>query len=80
MRKDSTPNEEDIKTTTTDMRFVGRGYSSSEVAQRGDAPDLCIVTRMTGPECGYVLTPIVMVAAALVILEEKVLNTCYAYI
>lgn len=68
-----------LQMAETSFSFVmkGAGYSKKAV-QSGDVPakpDCQIVTKVTGPEAGYVATPICMVQAAMVILEETLPNS-----
>ncbi|KAI5432150.1 hypothetical protein KIW84_036046 [Lathyrus oleraceus] len=54
------------------MWFVGRGFSNESLAsQENTKPDMEIVTRVTGPEVGYVATPIVLVQCALILLSQR---------
>lgn len=66
------PTEEEVKSATFKMWFVGRGYSDSSVASQGRIkPDTEIITRVSGPEVGYVTTPIILVQCALVVLSQR---------
>ncbi|XP_013390407.1 saccharopine dehydrogenase-like oxidoreductase [Lingula anatina] len=63
-----------IQGSSFTMTFFGKGYSQilpDADQQHNEAPDKTIVTSVTGPEAGYVTTPICMVDAALVILREQ---------
>lgn len=71
------PTREQMAETSFSFVMKGAGYSKKAV-QSGDAPaklDCQIVTKVTGPEAGYVATPICMVQAAMVILEETLPNS-----
>ncbi|MGH0152997.1 UNVERIFIED_CONTAM: hypothetical protein FKN15_023443 [Acipenser sinensis] len=52
------------------MTFFGQGYSQGQDPQEGK-PNLKICTQVKGPEAGYVTTPIVMVQAAITLLNES---------
>ncbi|MGH0127171.1 UNVERIFIED_CONTAM: hypothetical protein FKN15_071580 [Acipenser sinensis] len=52
------------------MTFFGQGYSQGQDPQQGK-PNLKICTQVKGPEAGYVATPIVMVQAAITLLNES---------
>lgn len=63
------PTEEEVSSATFKMWFVGRGYSD---ASEGESkPDMEIVTRVSGPEIGYLTTPIILVQCALVLLSQR---------
>jgi hypothetical protein len=66
------PTEEEVSSASFKMWFVGRGYSdSARASERGSKPDKEIVTRVSGPEIGYITTPIVLVQCALVMLSQR---------
>jgi len=66
------PTEEEVSSASFKMWFVGRGYSDlGRVFERGTKPDKEIVTRVSGPEIGYITTPIVLVQCALVLLGQR---------
>lgn len=66
------PTEEEVASATFKMWFVGHGYSDGSLAsQRNKKPDTEVITRVTGPEIGYVTTPIVLLQCALVLLSER---------
>ncbi|KAL1538751.1 putative mitochondrial saccharopine dehydrogenase-like oxidoreductase [Salvia divinorum] len=62
------PSEEEVASATFKMWFVGQGYSDSSVALN---PDTQVVTRLMGPEIGYLTTPIVLLQCALVLLDDR---------
>uniref|UniRef100_A0ACD5UKS5 Uncharacterized protein n=1 Tax=Avena sativa TaxID=4498 RepID=A0ACD5UKS5_AVESA len=67
------PTEQEVSSASFKMWFVGRGYSDlGRVLDRGTKPDKEIVTRVSGPEIGYVTTPIVLVQCALIVLGQRV--------
>ncbi|KAH6791983.1 Saccharopine dehydrogenase [Perilla frutescens var. hirtella] len=53
------PSEEEIESAGFKMWFVGKGAGTE------------VVTRVTGPEVGYVATPIILVQCALVVLNDR---------
>ncbi|CAI8591866.1 unnamed protein product [Vicia faba] len=66
------PSEEEVKSASFRMWFVGRGFSNESLAsQENTKPDMEIVTRVTGPEIGYVTTPIILVQCALILLSQR---------
>lgn len=65
------PSEEEVQAAYFKMWFVGKGYSDSKSITPGKKPDKEIVTRISGPEIGYVTTPIVLIQAALIMLDER---------
>ena len=67
------PTREQMDGTSFHMTFYGKGFSKD---YQGDITaeskmDKKIVTRVVGPELAYIATPICMVQAALVILNER---------
>lgn len=65
------PSEEQIAQTSFDMTFYGRGFSDAAAASApGARPDREVVTRVSGPEPGYIACGIFVAEAALVLLEE----------
>ncbi|WJX75275.1 hypothetical protein P8452_58824 [Trifolium repens] len=66
------PTEEEVESASFKMWFVGRGYSNESLVSQGNTkPDTEIVTRVTGPEIGYVATPIIIVQCALILLSQR---------
>ncbi|XP_062186836.1 probable mitochondrial saccharopine dehydrogenase-like oxidoreductase At5g39410 [Phragmites australis] len=66
------PTEEEVKSASFKMWFVGRGFSdAAHASERGSKPDKEVITRVSGPEIGYVTTPIVLVQCALVLLSQR---------
>ncbi|CAK8540681.1 unnamed protein product [Lathyrus sativus] len=66
------PSEEEVESASFKMWFVGRGFSNESLAsQENTKPDMEIVTRVTGPEIGYVATPIILVQCALILLSQR---------
>ncbi|CAH2249906.1 saccharopine dehydrogenase-like oxidoreductase [Pelobates cultripes] len=63
------PTQQQMDESSFDMTFFGEGYSKGKDPQQGK-PDLKICTQVSGPEAGYVSTPIAMVQAAVTILKE----------
>lgn len=53
------------------MTFVSKGWKSLPEGEPQSPPDTVKITKVTGPEVGYVTTPICMVQAAVVVLKEK---------
>ncbi|URE48156.1 hypothetical protein MUK42_14378 [Musa troglodytarum] len=66
------PTEEEVRSASFIMWFIGHGYSDANLAsQRGRKPDTEVITRVSGPEAGYVTTPIILLQCALVVLSER---------
>lgn len=66
------PTEDQVASATFKMWFDGHGYSDSSLASQGNKkPDMEIVTRVMGPEIGYITTPITLIQCALILLDER---------
>ncbi|XP_074268656.1 putative mitochondrial saccharopine dehydrogenase-like oxidoreductase At5g39410 [Silene latifolia] len=66
------PSEEEVNSASFKMWFVGQGFSGSSTAPfENRKPDTEIVTRVTGPEIGYITTPIILVQCALITLCQR---------
>lgn len=65
----SGPSKKQMDGTSFCMRFWGEGYSTGQDPSQGK-PDSTISTEVTGPEPGYIATPIAMVQAAITLLNE----------
>jgi len=66
------PTEEEVNSATFKMWFVGHGYSDASIASQGPKkPDTEIITRVSGPEIGYLTTPIILVQCALILLSQR---------
>uniref|UniRef100_M8BDW1 Saccharopine dehydrogenase-like C-terminal domain-containing protein n=1 Tax=Aegilops tauschii TaxID=37682 RepID=M8BDW1_AEGTA len=66
------PTEAEVSNASFKTWFVGRGYIDSEHASEcGSKPDKEIVTRVSGPEIGYITTSIVLVQCALILLSQR---------
>ncbi|XP_058080808.1 probable mitochondrial saccharopine dehydrogenase-like oxidoreductase At5g39410 [Magnolia sinica] len=66
------PTEEEVRSATFKMWFVGHGYSDGSLTSRGSGkPNREIITRISGPEIGYVTTPIILVQCALILLGQR---------
>ncbi|XP_072321223.1 saccharopine dehydrogenase-like oxidoreductase [Eucyclogobius newberryi] len=63
------PTRKQMEGSSFQMAFYGEGYTDGQDASHGK-PNSKIRAVVQGPECGYVTTPIVMVQAALTILNE----------
>lgn len=72
--KSTGPTLEQIKNSSFSMTFFGFGHKGEKLddpqLQHTSPPDGKIRTIVSGPEPGYVTTPICMVAAAMTVLEE----------
>lgn len=65
------PTEEEVHSATFKMWFLGYGYSDVSLASQGAKPDTEIITRISGPEIGYLTTPIILIQCALIVLGER---------
>ncbi|KAJ0982054.1 hypothetical protein J5N97_010309 [Dioscorea zingiberensis] len=65
------PTEEEVNSATFKMWFLGHGYSDVSLASRGAKPDTEIITRISGPEIGYLTTPIILIQCALIVLGQR---------
>ncbi|PSS30482.1 Mitochondrial saccharopine dehydrogenase-like [Actinidia chinensis var. chinensis] len=66
------PTEDEVRSASFKMWFVGNGFSNSAfVAQGNKKPDMEIITRVMGPEIGYLTTPIILIQCALILLRQR---------
>ncbi|XP_027352457.1 probable mitochondrial saccharopine dehydrogenase-like oxidoreductase At5g39410 isoform X2 [Abrus precatorius] len=66
------PSEEEVESASFKMWFVGHGFSNERLASQGNTkPDMEIITRVMGPEIGYVTTPIILIQCALILLSQR---------
>ncbi|CAH2079871.1 unnamed protein product [Thlaspi arvense] len=66
------PSEEEVESATFKMWFIGRGYSEERLVSQGKTkPDMEIITRISGPEVGYITTPITLVQCGLIVLSQR---------
>lgn len=66
------PSEDEVRSASFKMWFVGTGFrDSSLVAQGNRKPDMEIITRVMGPEIGYLTTPIILIQCALIVLSQR---------
>ncbi|XVF60611.1 hypothetical protein PTKIN_Ptkin08bG0061800 [Pterospermum kingtungense] len=66
------PSEDEVRSASFKMWFVGHGFSDSSLAsERNSKPDMQIITRVMGPEIGYVTTPITLLQCALILLSQR---------
>ncbi|CAN0857759.1 Probable mitochondrial saccharopine dehydrogenase-like oxidoreductase At5g39410 [Linum grandiflorum] len=66
------PSEDEVESASFKMWFVGRGYSeASSAVDKKQKPDAEIITRVMGPEIGYITTPIVLLQCALIVLGQR---------
>ncbi|XP_022969671.1 probable mitochondrial saccharopine dehydrogenase-like oxidoreductase At5g39410 [Cucurbita maxima] len=64
------PSEDEVDSASFKMWFVGHGFSNKSGEGNGE-PDMKIVTRVMGPEIGYITTPIILVQCALIVLSKR---------
>ncbi|KAH9609458.1 hypothetical protein KSS87_021024 [Heliosperma pusillum] len=67
------PNEDEVNSASFKMWFVGQGFKdkSSKAGLENRVPDTEIITRIMGPESGYIATPIILVQSALITLSQR---------
>ncbi|XP_060191320.1 probable mitochondrial saccharopine dehydrogenase-like oxidoreductase At5g39410 [Lycium barbarum] len=66
------PSEDEVASAIFKMWFVGHGFTDGSLASQGNRkPDMQIITRVMGPEIGYLTTPIILVQCALTLLQER---------
>lgn len=66
------PSEDEVASATFKMWFIGQGFSDSSVAMQGNKkPDTEVITRLMGPEIGYLTTPIILLQCALLVLNDR---------
>ncbi|KAK3004532.1 hypothetical protein RJ639_018830 [Escallonia herrerae] len=66
------PTEDEVASATFKMWFIGRGFSDSSLVSQGKIkPDMEIITRVMGPEIGYLTTPIILLQCAIVLLAQR---------
>uniref|UniRef100_A0A6M2ELV8 Saccharopine dehydrogenase-like C-terminal domain-containing protein n=1 Tax=Populus davidiana TaxID=266767 RepID=A0A6M2ELV8_9ROSI len=65
------PSDDEVRSASFKMWFVGRGFSDMNVSQDKTKPDMEITTRVVGPEIGYLTTPIILVQCALILLSHR---------
>ncbi|KAJ1421441.1 Saccharopine dehydrogenase, NADP binding domain [Sesbania bispinosa] len=66
------PSEEEVESASFKMWFVGRGFTNESLASQGNTkPDMEIITRVMGPEIGYLTTPIILIQCALILLSQR---------
>nr|DAD31379.1 TPA_asm: hypothetical protein HUJ06_010230 [Nelumbo nucifera] len=67
------PTEEEVRSASFKMWFIGHGYSGANLASQlgNEKPDTEIITRVMGPEVGYLTTPIILLQCAIVLLSGR---------
>lgn len=66
------PSEDEVESASFKMWFVGQGFSDNSLVSQGNKkPDMEIITRVMGPEIGYLTTPIILLQCALILLSER---------
>lgn len=66
------PSEDEVRSASFKMWFVGHGFSdTNQVSQENMKVDMEIITRVMGPEIGYLTTPIILVQCALILLCQR---------
>lgn len=66
------PSEDEVRSASFKMWFIGHGFNDNSLISQGNSkPDMEIVTRVMGPEIGYVSTPIILLQCALIALNQR---------
>ncbi|CAG5121242.1 unnamed protein product [Candidula unifasciata] len=65
------PTKKQIEGCSFSMTFVGYGYDKPESERSGTKPNKTVITKVTGPEPGYVTTPICMTQVGVTLLKEQ---------
>ncbi|KAF5480246.1 hypothetical protein F2P56_001009 [Juglans regia] len=66
------PSDDEVRSASFKMWFVGHGFSNASLASQGNRkPDMEIITRVMGPEIGYLTTPIILLQCALILLIQR---------
>eukprot|EP01026_Neomeris_dumetosa_P063679 TRINITY_DN6047_c0_g2_i9.p1 TRINITY_DN6047_c0_g2~~TRINITY_DN6047_c0_g2_i9.p1 ORF type:complete len:279 (-),score=26.34 TRINITY_DN6047_c0_g2_i9:248-1084(-) len=65
------PSELQLQNTRFEKTIIASGYANGESIEASQKPDKQVIVKVSGPEMGYVTTPIVIVQAALTLLEER---------
>ncbi|XP_041002670.1 probable mitochondrial saccharopine dehydrogenase-like oxidoreductase At5g39410 [Juglans microcarpa x Juglans regia] len=66
------PSDDEVRSASFKMWFVGHGFSNGSLASQGNRkPDMEIITRVMGPEIGYLTTPIILLQCALILLIQR---------
>lgn len=68
------PTKRQMEGTSFSMTFLSKGWGKKledPTEQHTEKPDVVLMTKVFGPEPGYVTTPIALVQCGLVILKEK---------
>lgn len=63
------PTEDEVRSASFKMWFVGHGFSNGSLNK--EKPDMEIITRVMGPEVGYLATPIILIQCALIVLKQR---------
>ena len=70
--KPNGPTEEEVNAAAFKTWFVGHGFSDRGLISRGKSRhNMEIVTRVSGPDPGYLTTSIIMVQCAIVVLTQR---------
>eukprot|EP00887_Chlorella_sp_A99_P007324 scaffold2.g7324.t1 len=65
------PSERQLRETTFSFTNIAKGYSKGAPSSPGEQPDMEVVTRVSGPEPGYISCAIFIVATAQLLLEHR---------
>jgi hypothetical protein len=65
------PSKKQIDATSFSMTFIGHGWDNADKDRTGQKPTKTVVTKVMGPEPGYVTTPICMVQAGVTLLKSR---------
>lgn len=65
------PSEQQMAETTFAFTNIGRGYAAGAPTSPDQQPDKQVITRVSGPEPGYIACSVFIVQAAITLLEEQ---------
>lgn len=66
------PTEDEVKNSSFEMWFVGRGFSDVAHATKHESKtDKQVITKVSGPDVGYITTMITLIQCALILLSER---------
>ncbi|XP_059163768.1 saccharopine dehydrogenase-like oxidoreductase [Physella acuta] len=65
------PTKKQIDGASFSMTFIGHGFEKFEKDRSGQKPNKKVITKIIGPEPGYVATPIFMVQSAVTLIRNE---------
>lgn len=66
------PTEEEIDSSSFEFWFIGRGFSDVAHASKHESKtDKEVITKVSGPDIGYITTRIILIQCALILLSQR---------